>query len=100
MKFKGRLGYKSSVKHRNTLSHLDQYMAETVILQNSHAVKESRRWFCLIQISTTVAEAPFHFGCAFSVCTGVEAVKQSLGSIESNQGLIHSLNAHHHNAKK
>ena len=34
------------------------------------------------------------------MCTGVENVKQSLNSIETNQGLFHSLNAHRHNAKK
>ena len=34
------------------------------------------------------------------MCTGVETVKQSLNSIETNQGLFHSLNAHHHNEKK
>ena len=34
------------------------------------------------------------------MCTGVETVKQSLNSIETNQGLFHSLNAHRHNEKK
>ena len=34
------------------------------------------------------------------MCTGVETVKQSLNSIETNNGLFHSLNAHRHNAKK
>ena len=34
------------------------------------------------------------------MCTGVETVKQSLNSIETNQGLFHSLNAHSHNEKK
>ena len=32
--------------------------------------------------------------------TVVETVKQSLNSIETNQELFHSLNAHHHNANK
>ena len=32
--------------------------------------------------------------------SGVETVKQSLNSIETNQGLFHSLNAYRHNAKK
>ena len=31
------------------------------------------------------------------MCTDVETVKQSLNSIETNQELFHSLNAHHHN---
>ena len=31
---------------------------------------------------------------------GVESVKQSLNSIETNQGMFHSLNAHRHNANK
>ena len=34
------------------------------------------------------------------MCTGVETVKQSLNSIETNEGLLHSLNAHRHNEKK
>ena len=34
------------------------------------------------------------------MCTGVETVRQSLNSIETNEGLFHSLNAHHHNEKK
>ena len=34
------------------------------------------------------------------MCTAVETVKQSLNSIETNQGLFHSLNAHLHNEKK
>ena len=51
-------------------------------------------------LSTTALEAPFHFGCAFPMCTGTETVKQSLNSIETNQGLFHSLNAHRHNEKK
>ena len=34
------------------------------------------------------------------MCTGEETVKQSLNSIETNQGLFHSLNAHRHNEKK
>ena len=34
------------------------------------------------------------------MCIGVETVKQSLNSIETNQGLFHSLNAHHYNEKK
>ena len=34
------------------------------------------------------------------MCTGVETVKHSLDSIETNQGLLHSLNAHRHNEKK
>ena len=34
------------------------------------------------------------------MCTGVETVKQSLNSIETNQGLFHSLNTHRHNEKK
>ena len=37
---------------------------------------------------------------AFEFEFGVESVKQSLNSIETNQGLFHSLNAHHHNANK
>ena len=40
------------------------------------------------------------FRCAFPICSGVEAVKQPLNSIETNQGLFHSLNAHRHNANK
>ena len=34
------------------------------------------------------------------MCTGVETVKQSLNSIETNQELFHSLNTHHHNSNK
>ena len=34
------------------------------------------------------------------MCTGLETVKQSLNSIETEQQLFHSLNAHHHNANK
>ena len=34
------------------------------------------------------------------MCTGVETRKQSLNSIETNQGLFHSLNANRHNEKK
>ena len=34
------------------------------------------------------------------MCTGVETVKQSLNSIETNEGLFHSLSAHRHNEKK
>ena len=34
------------------------------------------------------------------MCSGMETVKQSLNSIETNQGLFHSLNAHRPNAKK
>ena len=34
------------------------------------------------------------------MCTGVETVKQSLNSIETNKGLFHSLNTHRHNEKK
>ena len=34
------------------------------------------------------------------MCTGVETVKLSLNSIETNQGLFHSLNAHPNNEKK
>ena len=34
------------------------------------------------------------------MCTDVETVKQSLNSIETNQGLFNSLNAHCHNEKK
>ena len=34
------------------------------------------------------------------MCTCVETVKQSLNSIETNQGLLHSLNAHRLNANK
>ena len=34
------------------------------------------------------------------MCTGVETVKQSLNSIETSEGLFHSLNAHRHNEKK
>ena len=34
------------------------------------------------------------------MCTGVETVKHSLDSVETNQGLLHSLNAHRHNEKK
>ena len=34
------------------------------------------------------------------MCTGVETVTQSLDSIETNQGLFHSLDAHRHNVKK
>ena len=34
------------------------------------------------------------------MCTGVETVKQSLNSIETYQGLFHSLNAHRQNEKK
>ena len=34
------------------------------------------------------------------MCIGVETVKQSLNSIETNQGRFHSLNAHRHNEKK
>ena len=44
--------------------------------------------------------APFHFGWAFPMCTGVETVKQSLNSFETYQVLFHSLNAHRHNEKK
>ena len=33
------------------------------------------------------------------MCTGVETVKQSLNSIETYQGLFHSLNAHRQNEK-
>ena len=44
-----------------------------------------------LKFSTTALEAPFHFGCAFPMCTGVETVTQSLDSIETNQGLFHSL---------
>ena len=34
-------------------------------------------------------ESLFHIGCTFSKCTGVETVKQSLNSIETNQELFH-----------
>ena len=104
-----------------------------VILWNSHTVKQSRWRFCLIQIKHYSTRGPFHFGCAFPMCTGVvmfvvyvvcsswsvygysfivhvflnvllvqetikafefefgvESVKQSLNSIETNQGLFHS----------
>ena len=37
---------------------------------------------------------------AGKLLAGVETVKQSLNSIERNQGLFHSLNAHRHNEKK
>ena len=65
-----------------------------VILWNS--LCDDFVWF---KLSTTVQDAPFHFGCPFPMCTGVETVKQSLYSIETNQGLFHSLNAHRHNEK-
>ena len=89
---------KSGVKRLNTLGHLDLYMAyhgETVILWNSLGDD-----FVYFKLGTTALEAPFHFGFAFPKCTGVETVKQSLNSIETNQGLFHSLNAHRHNANK
>ena len=41
-----------------------------------------------------------HYSTRGPMCTGVETVKQSLNSIETNQGLFHSLNAHRHNANK
>ena len=70
--------------------------------QHGRTVKQS---YCetvyvmiLFNYSCTAVESPFQIGCAFSVCTGVETVKQSLNSIETNQELFHSLNAHHHNA--
>ena len=44
---------------------------ETVILWNSHTVKQSRWRFCLIQIKHYSTRGPFHFGCAFPMCTGV-----------------------------
>ena len=72
------------------------YGTTLVVLWNSHTVKQSMWWFCL----TTAVESPFHICCAFSMCTGVQTVKQSLNSIETNQELFHSLNAHHHNANK
>ena len=53
-----------------------------------------RRAVDISSLSTTAV------GCAFSVCTGIETVKQSLNNIETNQGLVHSLNVHHHNANK
>ena len=34
------------------------------------------------------------------MCTGVETVKQSLKSIETNQGMFHNLNAQHHKGNK
>ena len=34
------------------------------------------------------------------MCTGVETVKQSLNSIETNQQLFHSLNAYQYNVNK
>ena len=71
-----------------------------VVLWNSHTVKQSKWCFVWLKLSTTAVEAPLHFGCAFSMCTGVETVKQSLNSIEPNNGLFHSLNAHRHNANK
>ena len=71
-----------------------------VVLWNSHTVKQTRWQFCLIQIKQYSSRGPFHFGCAFPMCSGVETVKQSLSSIETNQGLFHSLNAHRHNANK
>ena len=46
------------------------------------------------------SRVPIPISCAFSMSTGVETVKQSLNSIETNQELFHSLNAHHHNANK
>ena len=52
------------------------------------------------KLNTTTVEAPLHFGYAFSMCTGVETVKQSLNSIETSNRLFHSLNAHRHNANK
>ena len=38
-----------------------------VILWNSHTVKQSRWWFCLIQIKHYSTRGPFHFGCAFPI---------------------------------
>ena len=73
-----------------------------VVLWNIHTVKQSRWWFCLIEIKHyyTAIKSPLHCGCAFPMCTGVETVKQSLISIETNKGMFHSLNAHRYYANK
>ena len=68
---------------------------EIVILWN--ILGDDFVWF---KLSTIAVEAPLHFGCAFFMCTGVETVKQSRNSIETNKELFHSLNAHCHNANK
>ena len=69
--------------------------------QHGRIVKQSYCETVLVTILfNSNLEAPFHFGCVFPMCTGVETVKQSLNSIETNQGRFHSLNAHRHNEKK
>ena len=65
-----------------------------VVLWNSHTVKQSKWWFCLIEIKHYSSRGPI----ALWLCTGVETVKQSLNSVETNKELFHSFNAHHHNA--
>ena len=68
--------------------------------QHGRTVKQSycETVYVMILFNYTALESPFHIGCAFFMSTGVETVKQSLNSIETNQELFHSLNAHHHNA--
>ena len=65
-----------------------------------HSVHANKCSLCLIQIKFYSSRGTIPLGCAFSMFTGVETVKQSLNSIETNQGLFHNLNAHHHNANK
>ena len=71
-----------------------------VVLLNSHTVKQSWWQFCLIQIKHYSTRGPIPLWLCVPHGTGVETVKQSLNSIETNQGLFHSLNAHRHNEKK
>ena len=67
---------KNDTVNNNTVYGTTWSYCETVILWNSLCV-----WFCL----TTAVESPFHIGCAFSMCTGVETVKQSLSALKQTR---------------
>ena len=85
---------KNGVKRRNTLGRLDQYMA-----QHGNIVKQTRLWFCLSQIKYYSSRSPIPLWmCVLHVPLYRDYVKQSLNSIETDKGLFHSLNTHHHNA--
>ena len=91
---------KSDIKRQNTLGAKISIWHNIVVLWNSRTVKQSMWLFCLIQIKRYSSRGSIPLWLCVSMCTGVETVKQSLNSIETNLGLFHSLNAHHHNANK